>query len=94
MLFVISNNANSQRVQSTPIINPDNSVSFFLDAPNATEIMLKRSFVPRKSYIKTESGAVTKDGSVKMTREGNRWTYTTTPLPSEFYTYTFETSNR
>ncbi len=94
MLFVISNNANSQRVQSTPIINPDNSVSFFLDAPNATEIMLKGSFVPRKSYIKTESGAVTKDGSVKMTREGNRWTYTTTPLPSEFYTYTFEVDGK
>ena len=90
MLFVISNNANSQTVQSSPIRNPDNSVSFYLDAPNATEVILKGSFVPRKSYIKTESGAVTKDGSVKMTREGNRWTYTTTPLPSEFYTYTFE----
>lgn len=94
ILFVISNSANSQTVQSTPIINPDNSVSFFLEAPNATEVILKGSFVPRKSYIKTESGAVTKDGSVKMTREGNRWTYTTSPLPSEFYTYTFEVDGK
>lgn len=94
MLFVISNNANSKTVQSPPIINSDNSVSFFLDAPNATEVILKGSFVPRKSYIKTESGAVTKDGSVKMTREGNRWTYTTSPLPSEFYTYAFEVDGK
>lgn len=94
MLFVISNNANSKTVQSAPIINSDNSVSFFLDAPNATEVILKGSFVPRKSYIKTESGAVTKDGSVKMTREGNRWTYTTSPLPSEFYTYAFEVDGK
>lgn len=94
MLFVISNNANSQTAQSTPIINPDNSASFFLDAPNATEVVLKGSFVPRKSYIKTESGAVTKEGAVKMTREGNRWTYTTSPLPSEFYTYAFEVDGR
>lgn len=94
MLFVISNNANSQIVQSAPKINSDNSVSFFLDAPNATEVILKGSFVPRKSYIKTESGAVTKDGSVKMTREGNRWTYTTSPLPSEFYTYAFEVDGK
>lgn len=94
MLFVISNNANSQTVQSTPIINPDNSVSFFFDAPNATEVILKGSFVPRKSYSKAESGAVTKDGAVKMTREGNRWTYTTSPLPSEFYTYAFEVDGK
>ena len=94
MLFVISNNANSQTAQSTPIINPDNSVSFFFDAPNATEVILKGSFVPRKSYIKTESGALTKDGAVKMTREGKRWTYTTSPLPSEFYTYSFEVDGK
>lgn len=94
MLFVISNNANSQTAQSTPIINPDNSASFFLDAPNATEVILKGSFVPRKSYIKTESGAVTKDGAIKMTREDNRWTYTTSPLPSEFYTYAFEVDGK
>lgn len=95
LLFaVIGFNANSQTSQLSPTINPDNSVSFFLDAPDAKEVILKGAFVPRKSYIKTESGAITKDGSVKMTRDGNRWTYTTPPLPSEFYTYTFEVDGK
>ena len=90
MLLVISNYAYSQVNQTSPVIHSDNSVSFSFVAPDAKEVILKGSFLQRKSYIKTESGAVTKDGSVKMTREGNRWIYTTAPLPSEFYTYTFE----
>ncbi len=94
MLLVISNYANSQDYQTSPIIHSDNSVSFSIDVPDAKEVILKGSFVPRKSYIKTESGAVTKEGSVKMSREGNRWVYTTPPLPSELYTYTFEVDGK
>lgn len=79
---------------SSPIINPDKSVTFYFDAPDAEEVILKGSFLPRKNYVRTESGAVSKDGSVKMKRDGKRWTYTTSALPSEFYTYMFEVDGK
>lgn len=75
---------------TTPVINADNSVTFEIYAPDAKTVMLKGSFVPRKNYLKTSSGAISKDGTIKMTRNGDVWTYTTDALPSEFYTYSYE----
>ena len=58
--------------------------------PDAEDVILKGSFIPRKNFIKTEAGSFGKEGSVKMTRDGDYWTYTSAPLPSELYTYSFE----
>ena len=76
--------------KTTPVVNSDNTVTFYLDAPGASEVLIKGSFIPRKSIIKTESGGVSRDGSVKMSLEGNTWVYTTPVLSSDLYTYTFE----
>lgn len=76
--------------ETSPIINSDNSVTFRYKAPDAEDVILKGSFIPRKNFIKTEAGSFGKEGSVKMTRDGDYWTYTSAPLPSELYTYSFE----
>ncbi len=67
----------------SPVINPDNSVTFTLYAPNADEVILKGTFIPSKEYLKTDVGTLSKE-------TGDNWTYTTDILPSEFYTYYFE----
>ena len=74
----------------SPVINPDNSVTFTLYAPNADEVILKGTFIPSKEYLRTDVGTLSKDGKIKMKKTGDNWTYTTDILPSEFYTYYFE----
>lgn len=80
--------------ETSPIINSDNSVTFRYKAPNADEVTLKGTFIPRTNYIKTEVGSLGKEGKVEMQREGEYWTYTSAPLPSEIYTYSFEVDER
>lgn len=78
----------------SPIINPDNSVTFTLYAPNADEVILKGTFIPSKEYLKTDVGTLSKGGKIKMKKNGDYWTYTTDILPSEFYTYYFEVDEK
>src|SRR5574344_2169164 len=73
-----------------PIINQDNSVTFILIAPNAKNVELKGSFIPKTHKITTKAGVFGKDGSFKMNKDGAVWTYTTQPLTSELYTYSYE----
>lgn len=79
-----------QAIEPSPIINGDNSVTFRYKAPEAEEVILKGTFIPRKNYIKTEVGSLGKEGKVEMNKEGDYWTYTSDPLTSEIYTYSFE----
>lgn len=62
---------------SSPIINADKSVTFSITVPDADEVILKGTCTPRKK-------------AVEMKQNGDTWTYTTDPLPSELYTYSFE----
>lgn len=78
----------------SPVINPDNSVTFTLYAPDADEVILKGTFIPSKEYIKTDMGTLSKGGKIKMKKNGEYWTYTTEVLPSEFYTYYFEVDEK
>lgn len=78
----------------SPVINPDNSVTFTLYAPNADEVILKGTFIPSKEYLKTDVGTLSKGGKIKMKKTGDNWTYTTDILPSEFYTYYFEVDEK
>ena len=78
------------QTKATPIINEDQSVTFRLNAPNATEVILKGSFIPKSLPIRTPAGVFGKEGKYKMTKQNGIWTYTTPPLESEMYTYHFE----
>lgn len=74
----------------SPVINPDNSVTFHIYAPNAEEVKLKGSFAePSILKIKTKAGTFGKDKTYSLKKEGDWWSYTTKPLTSEMYTYKF-----
>ncbi len=66
---------------NSPEINPDNSVTFQLLAPNADEVKLSGD------WMKPEGMA---PASVAMTKgDKGVWSYTTEPLGSELYSYSF-----
>lgn len=66
---------------NSPEINPDNSVTFQLLAPNADEVILSGD------WMKPEGMA---PASVVMTKgDKGVWSYTTEPLGSELYSYSF-----
>jgi len=65
----------------SPKINEDNTVTFKLEAPNATEVKLTGDWMPAEGWV---------PGSVAMTRDENGlWTYTTGELEPELYGYAF-----
>ena len=62
---------------TSPEVNPDNSVTFRLLAPDAKEVKLTGDFLPPQGWI---------PGSEPMTRdEKGVWFYTTKPLESDLY---------
>jgi len=65
----------------SPEIGKDNRVTFRLQAPNAKEVKLTGEWMPSEGWV---------PGSVAMTKdEKGLWTYTTAPLPSDLYGYSF-----
>ena len=57
------------------VINPDNSVTFYVEAPKAKSVSVKGDWEAS-------------EGNGQMTKGKNgTWSYTTPPLPSEMYTY-------
>ena len=57
------------------VINSDNSVTFYVEAPKAKSVSVKGDWEAN-------------EGNGQMTRGKNgTWSYTTPPLPSEMYTY-------
>lgn len=84
------NSVSAQNTTTSPTINPDNSVTFSIYAPEADEVVIKGSFIPKRNLFRTDAISMNRDGKIKMVKEGDRWTYTTSPLASELYTYRFE----
>lgn len=79
----------------SPTVNEDNTVTFEIARPNAEEVVLTGSFLPRKTVITTSSGGITKDGKVKMNPgKDGVWTYTSDVLAPDFYTYAFEVDEK
>ena len=65
----------------SPEINKDNSVTFRLLAPSATEVKISGDWMPADGWT---------PGSVVMTKgDKGLWTYTSNNLPSELYSYYF-----
>lgn len=71
------------------VVNADKTVTFTLKAPDATEVYVVGSFLPKKFAVKTAAGKFGKDDKVKMTKTDKTWTYTTAALASELYTYNY-----
>jgi len=66
---------------NSPEINPDNSVTFQLLAPNADEVKLSGDWMKPEGMV---------PASVAMTKgDKGVWSYTTEPLGSELYSYSF-----
>jgi 1,4-alpha-glucan branching enzyme len=65
----------------SPEIHGDNSVTFRLQAPNASEVKISGDWMPSEGWV---------PGSEKMEKnEKGIWAYTTKPLESELYSYAF-----
>ena len=70
----------SQNITS-PEINDDNTVTFRVEAPNATDVKISGDWMPAEGWL---------PGSESMQKgEKGIWTYTTEPLDTELYSYTF-----
>ena len=66
---------------TSPEINADNSVTFRLQAPDAKEVSVTGDWMPSQGWA---------PGSEKMIKgENGVWTYTSKPLPSDLYSYSF-----
>jgi len=65
----------------SPVINPNNSVTFNLVAPNAQSVRLTGDVM---------RGLGVEGQSVEMVKgENGVWSYTSAPMPSDLYTYSF-----
>ena len=65
----------------SPVINPNNSVTFSFLAPNAQSVRLVGDVI---------RGLGVEGQAVDMVKgENGVWSYTSAPMPSDFYTYSF-----
>ena len=60
---------------ASPIVNPDNTVTFNLNAPNAKSVKISAQFAPKTDMQKNEHGI---------------WTITLGPVEPDIYPYCFE----
>ncbi len=80
--------AQDRIVMSQPVINEDNTVTFHIIAPKADDVYVKGSFT-----INTKNDTLKKETPIRMFQKGNEWSYTTEPLKSNLYTYSFIVDN-
>ncbi len=65
----------------SPEVNADNSVTFRFQAPDAKEVKLTGDWMPAQGWT---------PGSELMTKDDKGlWSYTTAPLASDLYSYSF-----
>jgi enterochelin esterase family protein len=73
----------------SPKINPDNSVTFSILAPEAQKIELTGDFLPTQK-VETPMGQSDQPRNAALTKnEKGVWEYTSAPLAPELYSYTF-----
>jgi enterochelin esterase-like enzyme len=65
----------------SPQVNPDNSVTFRLLAPDAQEVKLYGDFIPSQGWIPK--------GELMIKDDQGIWSYTTKPLESDLYGYAY-----
>lgn len=73
----------------SPQINPDNTVTFRIPAPEASKVEVEGDFLPPKQ-IQTPFGIQEAPGRKTLEKmKDGLWEVTTDELPSELYSYTF-----
>jgi hypothetical protein len=73
----------------SPQINPDNSVTFSIFAPEAQKVEITGDFLPTQK-MQTPMGEFDAPGNAALTKnEKGVWEYTTAPLAPELDSYTF-----
>ncbi|MDR0961443.1 MAG: esterase [Mediterranea sp.] len=73
----------------SPEIHPDNSVTFRLRAPKAVKVQVTGDFLPTQN-IKFDNGmSYDAPGTADLVEKNGVWEYTTAPLASELYSYSF-----
>lgn len=74
---------------TSPEVHTDGSVTFRFVAPSAQKVELTGDFLPPRRVM-TPKGEQSAPGVAAMQRgEGGLWEYTTQPLASELYSYSF-----
>lgn len=68
----------------SPQINEDNSVTFRLHAPKAVKVQVSGDFLPAEGVAKEDVPQF-----ADLTEKDGVWEYTTKPLASELYSYSF-----
>ena len=68
----------------SPEVNEDNSVTFRLHAPKAVRVQVLGDFLPREGV-----SAADVPGVADLVEKDGIWEYTTKPLASELYSYSF-----
>lgn len=80
---------NNTHVQS-PIKNADGTVTFHLYAPNAQNVSVSGDFLPTIK-VSNPGGDYDTPGKAQLVKDKNElWSYTTTKLEPELYSYTFD----
>ena len=77
----------------SPEINADRSVTFRLIAPKAVKVQITGDFLPNVK-VQSPFGEVEQAGVADLQEENGIWTYTTTPLNPELYSYKFIVDGR
>lgn len=74
----------------SPEVNADGTVTFRLYAPKAVKVEVTGDFLPTVK-VSTPMGEVDQSGVAPLTEgKDGVWTYTTTSLAPELYSYTFK----
>lgn len=93
-LLSFATNMSGQNVAPV-VIHNDHSVTISVWFPDAKEVLIKGTFLPRAKTYRTPAGVFGKEGKAKMSSAGDGvWTFTTKPLSSEMYTYNFEIAEK
>lgn len=87
LLMIVTCTSNAQQSLfggpqiKSPVILNDNSVTFRLLAPNAKEVQLSGDWMRSEGFRRVTEPMVKGDSGI--------WTFTTSALPSDLYTYSF-----
>ena len=73
----------------SPEVNADRTVTFRFYAPKADTVQVTSDFLPPVKVM-SRFGLVDGPGTINLTKDKNGlWTYTSKPLDSELYSYSF-----
>lgn len=73
----------------SPVVNPDNTVTFSIFAPKAVKVEVSGDFLP-PVQVDTPVGRMEQPGSAALQeRKNGVWSFTSDKLASELYSYTF-----